>query len=354
MQIVLRLISQLIEKGEKVLVFSQYLDNLHCVELHLQQLLGLEDGVDFVHIDGTMQVPRRDALVDRFRQDSRLKVFFGSVKACGLGVNLQVSSHVILLDINDNPMFDAQAIGRSYRLGQKKDVFIYIVLVDQSTEWCVLRRQAMKRVTTDAVVDKNLGRRADFDLKTEKVDPLPAEVVIAPGAKPGSGEEVPWKERITRDEICGRLLIHDLNHLIRRVDGYESLLADEEVELASEEHREHITELVCERLDMDEFVPRPAKRPKNIPVPLPSGMAPMVVFPSVDPHTGTVRSTQSAVSPMSRLPTPSHATRPAVPILTTSTPGTTPSALRSDPPPSSSSSGGFVMALKLLMKSAGL
>jgi len=46
-------------------------------------------------------------------------------KAGGLGLNLQGANRVIIYDFSFNPSWDEQAVGRAYRLGQKRPVFVY-------------------------------------------------------------------------------------------------------------------------------------------------------------------------------------------------------------------------------------
>uniref|UniRef100_A0A0E0A7S5 Helicase C-terminal domain-containing protein n=1 Tax=Oryza glumipatula TaxID=40148 RepID=A0A0E0A7S5_9ORYZ len=58
----------------------------------------------------------------------------GAVKACGEGISLVGASRVIILDVHLNPSVTRQAIGRAFRPGQQKKVFVYRLVAADSPE----------------------------------------------------------------------------------------------------------------------------------------------------------------------------------------------------------------------------
>ena len=159
----LTIIGLSLNQGDKVLVFSQSVCNIDMIELVLKAphwgiLCGVEPSPnlkqkgfsfsewrkdrDFVRIDGT--VKDRQKLIDSFnKNDSSSKVFLISTKAGNMGINLQAANRVVLFDSSFNPVHDLQSIYRSFRYGQKKDVFVYRLLSRGSMEEKIYRAQVI-------------------------------------------------------------------------------------------------------------------------------------------------------------------------------------------------------------------
>lgn len=149
--LLLDLIRMCEEIGDKLLVFSQSLVTLDLIELFLENVaaqgwLNLRPAngdqptssnahgstswdweEDYLRIDGATDADTRKRYVDRFNDsnDPRCRLFLISVKAGGLGINLCAANRIVLFDVSWNPAIDAQALFRSYRLGQTKPVYVY-------------------------------------------------------------------------------------------------------------------------------------------------------------------------------------------------------------------------------------
>jgi SNF2 family DNA or RNA helicase len=113
-------------KGEKAIVFTEYRD--------LQRLIqrAVVHRFDFrpeIVNGGTSVDPRHDAsrqaLIDRFQAARGFGVIILSTTAVGFGVNVQGANHVIHFTRPWNPAKEDQATDRAYRIGQKRDVFVY-------------------------------------------------------------------------------------------------------------------------------------------------------------------------------------------------------------------------------------
>nr|CAB3456420.1 unnamed protein product [Digitaria exilis] len=72
--------------------------------------------------------------VDQFNNSADAKVLFGSIKACGEGISIVGASRVVILDVHLNPAVTRQAIGRAFRPGQQKEVFVYRLIAADSAE----------------------------------------------------------------------------------------------------------------------------------------------------------------------------------------------------------------------------
>src|SRR5690606_16550452 len=107
--------------GDKVLVFSRRRSTLN----FLQQVLGRQ-GYASMRLDGTTPMLERLGMIKSFNtDDDPARVFLISTKAGGVGLNIHGANRVIIMDFAHNPMDEQQAIGRAYRIGQDKPVFVY-------------------------------------------------------------------------------------------------------------------------------------------------------------------------------------------------------------------------------------
>ncbi|XP_020214228.1 protein CHROMATIN REMODELING 35 [Cajanus cajan] len=120
--------------GEKLLVFSQYLLPLKYLERLTMKWKGWSLGREIFVISGESSSEQREWSMEKFNNSPDAKVFFGSIKACGEGISLVGASRIIILDVHLNPSVTRQAIGRAFRPGQKKKVFVYRLVAAGSPE----------------------------------------------------------------------------------------------------------------------------------------------------------------------------------------------------------------------------
>jgi DNA repair and recombination RAD54-like protein len=120
--------------GEKLLVFSQYLLPLKYLERLAVKWKGWGVGKEIFVISGDSTAEQREYSMDKFNNTPEAKIFFGSIKACGEGISLVGASRVIILDVHLNPSVTRQAIGRAFRPGQKRKVFVYRLVAADSPE----------------------------------------------------------------------------------------------------------------------------------------------------------------------------------------------------------------------------
>uniref|UniRef100_A0A0D9VNQ6 Helicase C-terminal domain-containing protein n=1 Tax=Leersia perrieri TaxID=77586 RepID=A0A0D9VNQ6_9ORYZ len=120
--------------GEKLLAFSQYILPMKFLERLLVKMLGWHVGKEIFMISGDTSAEDRELAMDQFNNSADAKVLFGSIKACGEGISLVGASRVIILDVRLNPSVTRQAIGRAFRPGQQKKVFVYRLVAADSPE----------------------------------------------------------------------------------------------------------------------------------------------------------------------------------------------------------------------------
>jgi SWI/SNF-related matrix-associated actin-dependent regulator 1 of chromatin subfamily A len=118
----IELVDSIVDAGEKVLVFSSFVEPLKKLAEHL--------GEKAVMITGQTQVDARGDIVNTFQTDKEVPVFLGGIKSAGVGITLTAASNVIFLDYSWNPADHHQAQDRVHRPGQKADnINIYQLVV---------------------------------------------------------------------------------------------------------------------------------------------------------------------------------------------------------------------------------
>ncbi|KAH6593557.1 hypothetical protein BASA50_007271 [Batrachochytrium salamandrivorans] len=128
------LLLEMRERGDKVLLFSQFVIMLDILEPVMQLI-----GIKFIRLDGSTPVALRQGLVDQFNTDSDLTVFLLSTKSGGVGINLTSANVVIMYDIDFNPHNDAQAEDRAHRVGQTREVTVHRLIMNDSIEQHILQ-----------------------------------------------------------------------------------------------------------------------------------------------------------------------------------------------------------------------
>ncbi|XP_077600807.1 SWI/SNF-related matrix-associated actin-dependent regulator of chromatin subfamily A containing DEAD/H box 1A-like [Stigmatopora nigra] len=122
------------DKGDKVVLFSQFTMMLDIVEILMKHL-----NHRYIRLDGSTPIADRIVLIDEFNNDSNLFVFLLSTRAGGLGINLTSANVVILHDIDWNPYNDKQAEDRCHRLGQTRTVRVIKLVSKDSIEDGILQ-----------------------------------------------------------------------------------------------------------------------------------------------------------------------------------------------------------------------
>jgi superfamily II DNA or RNA helicase len=111
----------IVEKQEKVLVFTQFREIIPALSEFLAQVFN-RNGLT---LHGQTSVKERAKRVEQFQQDQGPPFFVLSLKAGGTGLNLTAASHVIHFDRWWNPAVENQATDRAFRIGQKKNVLVH-------------------------------------------------------------------------------------------------------------------------------------------------------------------------------------------------------------------------------------
>jgi hypothetical protein len=112
--------------GHRALVFSQFTGFLAKVRERLDA-----EQISYAYLDGHTR--NREKVVDGFR-DGSAPVFLISLKAGGFGLNLTEADYCFLLDPWWNPATETQAIDRTHRIGQTRNVMVYRLIAKDTVE----------------------------------------------------------------------------------------------------------------------------------------------------------------------------------------------------------------------------
>ncbi|CAN0856648.1 Probable ATP-dependent DNA helicase CHR12 [Linum grandiflorum] len=142
-----RLLPKLRAKGHRILLFSQMTKLMNILEIYLRL-----HGYMYLRLDGTTKTEERGAKLKQFNApNSPYFIFLLSTRAGGLGLNLQTADTVIMFDSDWNPQMDQQAEDRAHRIGQKKEVRVFVLVSVGSIEEVILER-AKQKMGIDAKV----------------------------------------------------------------------------------------------------------------------------------------------------------------------------------------------------------
>jgi superfamily II DNA or RNA helicase len=136
----------IVDEGDGVLVFTQYVTMARLLETHLA---GRGVGTLFLH--GGVPARRREEMVARF-QGGDVPVFLLSLKAGGTGLNLTRATNVIHYDRWWNPAVEDQATDRAHRIGQERTVQVHRLMAEGTLEDRIAELMARKRALAESVV----------------------------------------------------------------------------------------------------------------------------------------------------------------------------------------------------------
>jgi len=143
----LELLDEIVERGHRALVFSQFVDHLALVRRALDAR-----GVRYLYLDGRTPAPERPGLVAAF-QTGDMPLFLISVRAGGTGLNLTGADYVLHLDPWWNPAVEDQATDRAHRIGQTRPVTVVRLVAIKTIEEAVVSLHETKRALAESLLE---------------------------------------------------------------------------------------------------------------------------------------------------------------------------------------------------------
>ncbi|WOL16984.1 ATP-dependent DNA helicase DDM1 [Canna indica] len=149
-QLLDRLLTLLLARKHKVLIFSQWTKVLDIIDYYLS-----EKGLQVCRIDGGVKLEERKRQIEEFNDlNSNVSIFLLSTRAGGLGINLTAADTCILYDSDWNPQMDLQAMDRCHRIGQTRPVHVYRLATAHSVEGKIIKKAFEKLKLEHVVIAK--------------------------------------------------------------------------------------------------------------------------------------------------------------------------------------------------------
>ena len=143
----MELVRNILDTGQRALVFSQFTKHLALVKEALD-----DAGITYLYLDGQTSAEDRAQRVARFQAGEK-SLFLISLKAGGTGLTLTAADTVIHLDPWWNPAVEDQATDRAHRIGQTKPVTVYRLIAKGTIEEGILALHADKRALVAQVLE---------------------------------------------------------------------------------------------------------------------------------------------------------------------------------------------------------
>jgi SNF2 family DNA or RNA helicase len=148
-QIIMRF-ETLKSENHKVLIFSTFVKHLRLLADWYEN-----EGWKYAWLTGSTPAAKREDEINKFRNEADVNCFFISLKAGGVGLNLTAADYVFIIDPWWNPASEMQALSRSHRIGQDKNVMVYRFISSETIEEKIRILQENKSKLAETFVTSN-------------------------------------------------------------------------------------------------------------------------------------------------------------------------------------------------------
>ncbi|CAN8244108.1 unnamed protein product [Cochlearia groenlandica] len=216
-----RLLPKLKRAGHRILLFSQMTRLIDLLEIYLT----LND-YKYLRLDGTTKTDQRGILLKQFNEpDSPYFIFLLSTRAGGLGLNLQTADTVIIFDSDWNPQMDQQAEDRAHRIGQKKEVRVFVLVSIGSVEEVILDRAKQKMGIDAKVIQAGLfNTTSTAQDRREMLEEIMSKGTSSLGTDVPSEREINRLAARTDDEFR---MFEEMDEERREKEKYKARLMEE-------------------------------------------------------------------------------------------------------------------------------
>ena len=136
---------------QKALIFSQFLGMLSLIKAELEK-----HKIPYAYFDGSSSTAQREKAIHEFQNNEECRVFLISLKAGGIGLNLTAADYVYIVDPWWNPAVEQQAIDRTHRIGQTKNIFAYrLICKDTIEEKMMVLQERKRQLAKELITDDN-------------------------------------------------------------------------------------------------------------------------------------------------------------------------------------------------------
>lgn len=238
--IIEKIVLESVRANDRVLIFS------HLTAVHddlFQRLSGMNTGqaIRIQRISGSTPTHDRPRICKMFNE-GQFHVMLISTKAGGLGLNLYGANRVILADFGWTPSWEEQAVGRAYRLGQNRHVFVYHLLCGGTFEEPLHQKTVFKKQLAYRAVDKENTKPVAVKMKDFIFPPKPVQ-------------QAPLDDVKGKDAVLDAILACEDLGSIRSVDTTD-IMYQEDQELTAEELKQVEDEEQAKRVRLQQSTGR--------------------------------------------------------------------------------------------------
>lgn len=143
-------LENLVKGKQKTIIFSSFVTNLNFYTSWCK-----ENKIAFCEITGETPANKREQQVNLFQKDENPLLFFISLKAGGVGLNITKASYVLFLDPWWNPFAEKQGVGRAHRIGQLNKVNVVRFISKNTVEEKIIKLQENKKLLSDSLLEES-------------------------------------------------------------------------------------------------------------------------------------------------------------------------------------------------------
>jgi non-specific serine/threonine protein kinase len=140
----------LVKEKQKTIIFSSFVTNLSFYTDWCK-----ENKIAFCEITGETPAKKREQQVNLFQEKEEPLLFFISLKAGGVGLNITKASYVLFLDPWWNPFAEKQGVGRAHRIGQLNKVNVVRFISKNTVEEKIIKLQESKKLLSDSLLEES-------------------------------------------------------------------------------------------------------------------------------------------------------------------------------------------------------
>lgn len=153
---IIQYVLSIIEQGDKFLIFSSFVKHLQLFKDYFET-----QKIPYSMLTGKDN--NRQEIVEEYEKSDDIKPFLISIKAGGVGINLTSANYVFIIDPWWNPFVEQQAIDRTHRIGQDKNVIVYRFISKDTIEEKIMTLQQSKLNMNDSIFDKEIVENIKLD-----------------------------------------------------------------------------------------------------------------------------------------------------------------------------------------------
>lgn len=144
-------VADIAESGNKVVVFTHHIDIADQIHEEISKR-----GIVSVVSHSKKSMEEREQAVTSFQEDEKVRVFIGTMRACGTGITLTAANHVVFAEIDWVPAIISQAEDRSHRYGQTNSVLVQHIVFEGSLDSYMVCKVISKQEVIDAALDDEI------------------------------------------------------------------------------------------------------------------------------------------------------------------------------------------------------